>query len=112
MDTDSLVYHIKTEDFYSEIAEDVKARFDTSRFTEPRPLPIGPNKKGIGLMKDGMGGKIMTGFAVLRPKSYAYRKLDNKDDKKCKGIKKCVVKKTITFDDYKNCLLDVHIGHS
>ena len=33
-------------------------------------------------------------------------KLDNKEDKKFKGIKKCVVKKAISFDDYKNCLLD------
>ena len=48
----------------------------------------------------------MTGFAALRPESYAARKLDNKEDKKCKGIKKCVVKKTISFDDYENCLLD------
>ena len=48
----------------------------------------------------------MTGFLALRPKWYAYRKLDNKEGKKCKGIKKYVVKKTISFDDYKNCLLD------
>ena len=34
-------------------------------------------------------------------------KLDNKKDKKCKGIKKCIMKKTISFDDCKNCLLDV-----
>ena len=56
-------------------------------------------------MNDELGGKIMTEFAALRPKSYAYRKLDNKEDKKCKGIKKCVVKKMLDFDDYKNCLL-------
>ena len=80
MDTDSLVYHIKTEDFYSDIAEDVKARFHTSRFTEPRPLPMGLSKKVIGLMKNELGGKIMTVFIALRPKSYAYRKLDNKED--------------------------------
>ena len=30
MDTDSLVYHIKTKDFYEDIAKDVKTRFDTS----------------------------------------------------------------------------------
>ena len=94
MDTDFLVYHIKTEDFYSDIAEDVEARFDTSGFTEPRPLPMGENKKVIELMKDELGGKIMTAFVALRPKLYAYRKLDNKEDKRCKGIKKCVVKKS------------------
>ena len=58
-------------------------------------------------MKGELEGKIMTGFVALTPKSYAYRKLDNKEDKKCKGIKKCVMKKTFDFDDYKNCLLDV-----
>ena len=104
--TDSLVCHIKTEYFYANIARDVKKRFDTNRFTEPRPLPMGYNKKVIGLMKDELGGKIMTKFVTLRPKLYAYKKVDNTEDKKCKGIKKCVVKKTISFDDYKNCLLD------
>ena len=96
MDTDSLVYHIKTEDFYSDIAGDVEARFDTSGFTEPRPLPVSENEKMIGLMKDELvGGEIMTEFVALRPKLYAYRKLDNKEDKKFKGIKKCLVKKTL-----------------
>ena len=49
----------------------------------------------------------MTEFVALRPKLYAYRKLDNKEDKRCKGIKKCIVKNSLDFDDYKNCLLDV-----
>ena len=47
----------------------------------------------------------MTEFVALRPKLYSYRKLDGTCDKKCKGIKKCIVKKTLTFEDYKNCLL-------
>ena len=46
----------------------------------------------------------MTEFAALRPKLYSYKKLDRLEDKKCKGIKKCVVKKTLTFEDYKTCL--------
>ena len=106
MDTDSLVYDIKTEDFYEEIANDVEARFDTSGYskTDFRPLPIGLNKKVIGLMKDESRGKIMTEFVALRPKLYSYKKLDGSEDKKCKGIKKCVVKKTLTFEDYKTCL--------
>ena len=64
------------------------------------------NKKKIGLMKDELGGKIMTEFVALRAKLYAYKTLDKKEEKKCKGIKKCVVKKTLTFDDYKKCLDD------
>ena len=47
----------------------------------------------------------MSEFAVLRPKLYSFRKIDGSEDKKCKGIKKCFVKKTLLFDDYKNCLL-------
>ena len=106
MDTDSLVYDIKTEDFYEDIANDVEARFDTSGYskTDFRPLPIGLNKKVIVLMKDELGGKIMTEFVALRPKLYFYREVDGSEDKKCKGIKKCVVKKTLTFEDYKTCL--------
>ena len=57
-------------------------------------------------MKDELGGKIMTEFVALRPKLYSYRELDEAEDKKCKGIKKCVIKKTLTFEDYKNCLLN------
>ena len=104
MDKDSLVYKIKTEDFYTDIADDVPARFDTSGYCPNRPLPVGLNKKVIGLMKDELGGKIMTEFVALRPKLYSYKKLDGSEDKKCKGIKKCVVKKTLTFEDYKTCL--------
>ena len=57
-------------------------------------------------MKDELSGKIMTEFVALRPKLYAYRKLGGAEDKKCKGIKKCTVKKTLDFDDYKACLFN------
>ena len=103
MDTDSLIYDIETEDFYKDIAEDVQDRFDTSGYNPDRPLPVGLNKKVIGLMKDELGGEIMTKFVTLRPKIYAY-KTGSAESKKCKGTKKCVVKKRIRFDDYKACL--------
>ena len=69
MDTDSFIMHIKTEDFYEDIANDVEKRFDTSNYKVNRPLPIGKNKKVLGLMKDELGGKIMTEFVALRPKT-------------------------------------------
>ena len=59
MDTDSLVYNIKTKDFYKDLAEDVKTRFDTSGYKADKPLPIGKNKKVICLMKDELRIKIM-----------------------------------------------------
>ena len=52
MDTDSLVYRIKTEDFFAHIVDDVPMRFDTSGYCSNRPLPIGLSKKVIGFMKD------------------------------------------------------------
>ena len=83
MDTDSLVYSIRTENFYVDIAADVEARFDTSGYVPDRPLPVGKNKKVIALMKDELGGKIMREFICLRPKMYSYR-VDDKEPKKCK----------------------------
>ena len=64
MDTDSFIIHIKTKDFYEDIADDVNKWFDTTNYDEhdKRPLPIGMNKKVIGLMKDELGGKVMKGI--------------------------------------------------
>ena len=105
MDTDSLIMNIKTEDFYKDIANDVEKRFDTSNYEVNRPLPTGKNKKVIGLMKDELGGKIIREFVTLRPKTYSYLTDDAKEDKKAKGTKKCVIKRMIKFNDYKNCFL-------
>ena len=106
MDTDSFVMNIKTEYFYKDIANDVEKRFDTSNYKVDRQLPTGKNKKVIGLMKDELGGKIITEFVTLRPKTYSYLTGDGKEDKKAKGTNKCVIKRMIKFDDYKKCLLN------
>ena len=92
MDTDSFILHVKTEDFYKDIADDVEKRFDTSNYDANRPLPKGKNKKVIELMKDELRGKIMIEFAALRPKTYSYLMDDGGGDKKTKGTKKCVIK--------------------
>ena len=47
MDTDSLVYRIKTDDFYADIVDDVPTRFDTSGDTSAHPLPISLNKSSL-----------------------------------------------------------------
>ena len=105
MDMDSFVMNIKTNDFYKDIASDIEKRFDTLNYEVNRTLPTGKNKKVIGLMKDELGGKIITEFVTLRPKTYLYLTDDGKEDKKAKGRKKCVIKRMIKFNDYKNCLL-------
>ena len=109
MDTDSFIMHIKTNDFYKDVASDVENRFDTSNYEVNRPLPTGKNKKVIGLMKDELGGKIITEFVTLRPKTYSFLTDDGKEDKKAKGTKKCIIKKMIKFNDYKKCLLNGEI---
>ena len=90
MDTDSFVMYIKTEDFYKDIASDVERLFDTSNYDkkDEGPLPIGKNKKVVGLFKDELGGKIVTEFSVLRAKVYAYKLDDDTEHKKAKGTKK------------------------
>ena len=109
VDADSFIVHIKTEDFYKDIANDVGKRFDTSNYEINRPLPTGKNKKVIGLMKDELGRKIMTEFVALRPKTYSYLTDDCKKDKKANGTKKCVIKRRLKFNDYKDCLLNNEI---
>ena len=107
MDTDSFIMNIKTNYFYKDISNDVENRFDTSNYEVNRPLPTEKNKKVIGLMKDELGGgKIITEFVTLKPKTYSFLTDDGKEDKKTKGTKKCTIKKMIKFNDYKKCLLD------
>ena len=109
MNTDSFAYEIEAEEFHRDIAKDVKKMLDTCGYSKDdnRPLPIGENKKVIGLMRDELGGKIMTEFVALRAKMHAYRKIDKEVEKKrCKGTKKCVVSEGLTFDYYKICLYD------
>ena len=108
MDTDSFVTHIKTEDFYKDIASDVERWFDTSNYDEKdeRPLPIGKNKKVIGFFKDELGAKIIIEFCALRAKAYAYKLDDETEKKKAKGTKKCIVKREITFKNYADALFN------
>ena len=104
-DTDSLMYEIQTEDFYKDINTDVKHRFDTSNPSKhPSGIPSGLNKKVIGMFKDEAGGKVIDEFVGLRAKLYSYKMLEGEDSKKCKGVKKTVVKKSIVHEDYKECL--------
>ena len=107
-DTDSLCYEIETEDFYKDIAGDVKSKFDTSAYPKEHPSGIktGVNKKVIGMMKDECSGEVMVGFVGLRAKLYATKMDTGVESKKCKGINKTVTKNDIAFEDYKNVLFN------
>ena len=116
-DTDSLVIHIKTDDFYKDISNDVERLFDTSNYDKKdnRPLPIGKNKKVVGLFKDELGGKIVTEFCALKAKAYSFL-IDEFTDadyekneivnKKAKGTKKCIIKREFLFENYKDSLFN------
>ena len=92
MDIGSFIVYIKTDDIYNDIAKDVETRFDTSNYELNRPLPKGKNKKVIGLMKDELGGAIMTKFVGVRAKTYNNSIDEGNEYKKTKDTKKCIVK--------------------
>ena len=102
MDTESVITHIKTKDFYEDIADDVVKWFDTSNYNEDhkRPLPRGLNKKVIGLFKYELGGKIMMEFVALRPKTYSYLMGDGNSNKKAKGTERCVIIRILKSNHY------------
>ena len=108
MDTDSFVIHIKTEDFYKDTADDVDKWFDTSKYKKDdnKPLPIRINEGVLGKFKDELKGKIMTEFIALRAKTYAYLLDDDSEHKKPKGTKKCIIKRELTFKNYKDSLFN------
>ncbi len=105
--TDSLCYEVRTEDVFKDISPDAEEWYDTSNYEKDHPsgLYSGKNKKVIGFYKDECGGKHITKFVGLKPKSYSYETSDGEKNKKCKGIKKYVVKKHIDIDDYEECLI-------
>ncbi|XP_065654868.1 uncharacterized protein LOC136081480 [Hydra vulgaris] len=105
-DTDSLAYEIKTEDIYADIAKDIESKFYTSDFDKDYPainkvgFKVGANNKVLGMFKDESKGAQIEEFVGLRSKLYSY-KVHGEEKKKCKGVKKNVVKKYITHEDYK-----------
>ena len=73
-----------------------KKRCNTSKYEDDTSLPK--------VMKDELGGKITTELFAFRPKTYFYLTDDDKNTKKVKETKRCVIKRILKFNDYKNCL--------
>ena len=106
-DTDSLALYVQTEDLYRDIAPHVSEWFDTSKLKpgNPQGLPSNANTGIVGKFKDEEPNDVITEFVGLRAKNYAYRTLSG-SEKKDKGIKKVVIQKQISFEDYRDCVLD------
>ena len=64
------------------------------------------NKKVIGKFKDQAAGLPIREFIGLRSKMYSYVKDNGKNEKTAKGVRKYVIKKNITHENYKDCLLN------
>ncbi|XP_071578598.1 uncharacterized protein [Temnothorax nylanderi] len=102
----TLIYSLECENAYERMRRDID-RFDTSDYAENNAHGMPRvNKKVPGLMKDENNGAIMTEFVGLRAKMYTYRVLGRDDTKRIKGVKRNVVAKKITFEDYVACLRD------
>ena len=102
IDTDSLAYETKTKDFYKDINPDI----DTSDYPTNHPSGIKTrlNSKVLGMFKDEACEKQIVEFVSLRAKLYSYKMLDGSEDRKYKGETKNVTKRSIQFDDYRECL--------
>ena len=102
--TDSLTYQIQTDNVYEDFYAD-KHLFDFSGYEKESPFYNDENKKVIGKMKDELNGEIIEEFVGLRAKMYSL-KTKKEEMKKAKGVKKNVVKKDISHQDYVDCLFE------
>ena len=112
-DTDSLCYHIQTDDVYGYFYRD-KGLFDNSDYEKSSRFFFDENKKVIGKFKDEAAGKPITDLVALNSKMYSYKieivdgqgsaKVENK--KTAKGVKKNVIKRDLDHSDYLNVLIN------
>ena len=105
-DTDSLLLHIKTDDVYKDMQCNANL-YDTSNFDKNHYLFNETNKKVLGKFKDECEGVPIKEYVGLRPKMYSIITADTAIQfRKAKGVKKCVVKKEITHENYKQSLFE------
>lgn len=111
VDTDAFLYRIKTTDMHQDLRLfPYNDYFDFSDYPKEQPnLDNGRNKKILGKFKDEVNGEVIKECVGLMSKMYAFTTVNNYVTKKAKGVKKLCLKKNITFDHYKKCLLDNEI---
>jgi len=102
-DTDSLIYSIETNNFFTDLKNDLLHHFDTSNFPNNHFCFSNIHKNEPGYFKDELKSMIMSEFVTLRPKLYAYI-VRGVEHKKAKGVKKYVIKKHMKFEHYTEIL--------
>lgn len=112
-DTDSFIFEVETECFYADMNEHLK-KYDTSSFAKNNPYGMPQvNEKELGAYKDEMGGELIDEYVGLQSKMYSIRgkmlnkktnKIEMGEMKRAKGLKTSVLKKTIGFEHYMQCL--------
>ena len=104
-DTDSLMYHIKTDNFYEDMKNDGD-KYDMSNFDceLTKSYKDNRNKKVVGCFKDEGDGQVWSEMVGLRPKMYSASLHNGKEKKTGKGIKRCCLKNDITHADYVRCI--------
>ena len=109
-DTDSLCYHIRTEDIYSDFFGD-RELFDNSDYPSDSKFYFSENKKVIGKFKDETAGVPIKEFIGLKSKMYSISLDNEKNSKKAKGVKKNVIRKGISHGDYLDVLNESKVMH-
>jgi len=105
--TDSLIYHVKTPDFYDDVANNPNLlnRMDTSNLPPDHRCYTLARMKLPGYFKDEIAGRNMHRFIGLRAKSYAYD-IEGAINIRSKGVRGHVIRNHLTFDDHMRCLFD------
>lgn len=105
-DTDSFILEVKTDCFYSDMLKNLN-NYDTSNYPVNNEYKIPKkNKKIPGLFKDELKGELITEFVGLRSKMYCVRSGKIEKMKKAKGVKNYVLEKSVTFNDYFDCIMN------
>ena len=96
-DTDSIICDVQTTDIYKDMVGDALEWFDTSNY--PQDYTSGINKRGLGKFKDECSGAPMMEYDGLRANMYSHL-TPTDETKRTKGVKRCVVEKGLTHQDY------------
>lgn len=103
-DTDSLTYHIETEDLYRDMLPLRDEFFDTSNYPSDHPLYSTANAKVVGKLKDECASKPAVEFVGLRSKMYSLLLVDDVDNENvkmtAKGVKRCYVENSVRHKMY------------